>query len=144
MTQIVKRVSLEGIFDGWDSECFALVRPASVQDKSDFRKAARAVADSIANGKAGDGDIESDMQQKMVDDHFVSGKVKGLNDSGEYELVDLAIDDLQLAEVSDHLYMKLLGIDLDPKDIAAVAAENLKLSGDEKPSETPSSTDSAT
>lgn len=136
---IVKRVSLDGILD-FDAECFALVKPATVNDKIEFRRAIETIKDGASAG----GQLEADFQQKMVDSHFVSGRIKALDEHGVIELVDMSIEDVQLAEVSDYLYIQMLGLDLDPKGIAAEAAENLKLSADEKPIETPSSTVSPT
>lgn len=140
---IVKRVELAGLFEGWDAECFARVKPATAQEKTDFRKASFALSKVIAEGgDPGDAAVEADMQQELVDSHFVSGRIKALNDAGEFELVDMTKEHIQVADISDRLYMEILGLDLDPKDIAAVAAENKKLSEGEKPTETPSSTSS--
>lgn len=134
---IIKRASLDGLLEGFDSECFAYVKPATVQDKMEFRQAIKAIQDSTD-------DIEDEWQQKFVDDHFVSGKVKALSPEGEFELVDMTTDHLDISDISDQLFLTIMGIDIDPKALSAAAARNSTQQPSENSTATPSSETSGT
>lgn len=128
---IVKRSSLEGLAEGWDESCYAYVKPATYEDRKKFL----ALLD--------DPDADSmGYQRDLVKRSFVSGKVKQLNtETGEFELVDLTAEDLEINLVNDRLALDIMGFDLDPKELAAQLSENVPPSATSN-TETPSSTDS--
>lgn len=125
---IVKRVSLDGLLEGFDAECYAYVKPATVLDKREFRQAIKQIkADELAD----------DWQQNFVSNHFISGKIKVLGESGQFELVDMTAEDLDIAEVSDRLLLDIMGLDLDPKGLSAAAAQNETPQPNKDTTETP-------
>lgn len=127
---VVKRSSLEGLAEGWDDTCYALVKPATYEDRQKFRELLDKDGDSI------------DYQRQLVEAGFVSGKLKKYNtDTGELELVDMTKEDLDINLVNDRLALDIMGFDLDPKEWAAQVASTVPPSTDSS-TEMPSSTDS--
>lgn len=105
---ITKRISLEGIADGWTAECFALVMPATypeyiaISDAEETMKKTEVAAKNIEFVKA----------------HIVSGRVMVLDDDGSLVLGDLLLDDVDsFTELANKLYLELMGVTADPKDL---------------------------
>ena len=132
---IVKRVSLDGLLEGFDADCYAYVKPATVADKREFREAIQAQKSD---------DLGDEWQQKFVTDHFVRGTIKLLDDSGEFKPADMTTDHLDIAAISDRLLLDIMGIDLDPKGLSAAAAQNSEPQPNEASTATPSSETSGT
>ena len=127
---IVKRVSLDGLLEGFDADCYAYVKPATVLDKQQFRQAIQSQKND---------ELADDWQQTFVTDHFISGKIKVLAASGEFELADMTDEHLNVAEVSDRLLLDIMGINLDPKGLSAAAAQHSEPQPNEASTATPSS-----
>lgn len=122
---IVKRASLEEVAEGWDDSCYAYVRPATFQDRQDYRKVLQATAEEVEA-----------WQHQLVETHFISGKIKVYTGS-TFELVDMERTDLELGAVNDRLAMEILGI--DPKAVA----ELLKVAPTKTDAESTSETSSS-
>lgn len=130
---IVKKSSLAGLAEGWDESCYAYVKPATGEDRRVFRQA-------LTDSQDTDNTEElAKIQDDMVLSHFVSGKVKLLNEDGKFELADMQKEHLEVGLVSDRLAMDIMGFDLDPKEWAAVLKPP---SEDSNSTETQSSEDS--
>lgn len=103
MGMFVKRLSLANVdLDGWDDECFALVKPATYKDRKEWREL------------KDEGSLE--WQHKLVRDHFVSGK--GRDESSN--LVELSLEDTDINVLNDVLALGIMGINIDPKALAAL------------------------
>lgn len=126
----VKKSSLDGLAEGWGAECFAIVRQASYDDM----RAIDEIDPLKEQGKA------VELQEKIVTEHFISGKIKVWNTNGEQELVEMTREDATASiAVCDKLYADIIGLDLDPKDIKAAALAAEKQSEDVVSTETSSS-----
>lgn len=119
---ITKRVNLEGIGEGWTTECFALVTPANYNEFIGFTK----LQDE---GKSNTELVE--FQLDFVKKHYVSGKVLTLNDENEQVVDDMQSEDIDESKaLADKLFGEIVGINLDPKD-TSIATET-------SPTQTPS------
>ncbi|MEB0287232.1 hypothetical protein QN355_11770 [Cryobacterium sp. 10S3] len=104
---ITKRISLEGLSEGWTSDCYALVTPASYAEYIDF-------ADLTDAGKSNTDLLK--FQLSFVKKHLVSGKVNILDDKGQLELDDLQPEDVDASkDLADKLFTEIVGVNLDPK-----------------------------
>lgn len=103
---ITRRVDLSDISDGWDG-CYAIVTPASYAD------AVGLVGTDLESMSDTD---KAEQSTKLVQDHFVSGKIMILNDKGEAELVDMEVDDIQgSTEIFSRVTEAVYGVTPDPK-----------------------------
>lgn len=129
----VKRVSLEGLGHEWGDECFAFVTPATSDDQL-------AIVDADIENMSRKEQIK--FQEDMVKSHFVAGKIKIYRD-GAFVLDDMTADDAaQNMETSNKLYLMIMGVDTDPKDILKAATENELPKIDESTTQTQLSTES--
>lgn len=130
---IFKRVSLEGLAEGWGSDCFALVAPANFQEYQEFLSLDR---DSMTNTEA------VAYQYKFVKDRLASGKIMVFDtETGETKLDDLQKDDIDTSQdLCDKLFMEICGIKFDPKDLEAAAEPESKPTPSENSTGTTSST----
>lgn len=126
MGDIVKKVSLAGLMEGWDDDCYAYVRPATFEDRKGFRELS-----SLSD------DAATEWQSDLVSTHFVRGKVRALNGSDLFALVDMEPAHLSIGAVNDQLAMGIMGFDFDPKDLELAAAPSS--SSEPTSTETPSS-----
>lgn len=135
MGDIVKKVSLAGLMEGWDDDCYAYVRPATFEDRKGFRELSN-LSDDAA----------TEWQSNLVSTHFVSGKVRALNSSDLFALVDMEPEHLTIGAVNDKLAMGIMGFDFDPKDLelAAAPASTTEPSTTETPSSETSGQNSPT
>lgn len=130
---VTKRVSLAGVSEGWDESCYALVKPATYDDnivieETDVSKLSR--SEQVA------------VQEKFVQDHFIKGEVM-LFDGEDFALGALTKNDVAASvDLLDALYMGILGIDSDPKDIRKAVEATTLHQIDTKPTQTQSSTKS--
>lgn len=133
----VKRVSLEGLAEGWGSECYALYMPATYQDNL-------ALQDLDPTTMSQKQQVE--YQLELVRRKFVSGKIQAYNlDTGELELADMTADDaVATVGIADAIYGAIIGFELDPKDIRKEAVASALQATYETPTETISSGDSPT
>lgn len=104
---ITKRISLEGIAEGWGSECYALVSPASYGEYIEFA------------GLSDEGKTNAELLQFQLDfvkKHLVSGKVNILNDDDVPVLDKLLPEDIDASkDLADKLFTEIVGVNLDPK-----------------------------
>lgn len=104
---ITKKVSLEGIAEGWGSECYALVTPASYAEYIEFA------------GLSDEGKTGAELLQFQLDftkKHLVSGKVNIVDDKGATILDDLLPEDIDASkDLADKLFTEIVGVNLDPK-----------------------------
>lgn len=104
---ITKRISLEGIAEGWGSECYALVTPATYAEYIEFA------------GLNDQGKTNAELLQFQLDfvkKHLVSGKVNVLNDADESVLDDIQPEDIDASkDLADKLFTEIVGVNLDPK-----------------------------
>lgn len=124
----VKRIELADALEGWDTDCYAYTTPYTVEDRQAFRAALKLESE----------EAQEQWQLELIESHFVSGKVKEFDPAaGEFKLVKMTKDHLQLAVVSDLLFAGIVGLELDPKALAA----SLELSSlnELQATETPSS-----
>jgi len=128
MGDIVKKISLAGLMEGWDDDCYAYVKPATFTDRKTFR-------DST---KTSDDEAEA-FQNKLVTDHFVSGKVRTLSADGTFELVDLTAEHLNISVLNDKLALEIMGFEFDPKDLAGLPPLPTTPTNYRNTTETPSS-----
>jgi hypothetical protein len=105
---IGKRVSLEGIYEGWTSDAYAIVQPASYEDKIQLNNY---IDSKITSADALQYELDS------VKKHLISGKIFVLDDTGALKLDDLAPSDLDdMVAVTQRLFIGMSGLDADPKD----------------------------
>lgn len=105
MVLAVKRVSLEGVAEGWDEECYALVQMMTVEDRKVYKRAYK-MTDAKAEA----------YQTKVVAEKFVSGQVKEFDpETKEFALVEMTAEHLGIAEVEDCLFAGIVGLDISPK-----------------------------
>lgn len=135
----LKKVSLADFAEGWD-DCYATVRLATLQD---YREITTKDFTGAKNLEVVDYEVQ------VVKEHFVGGKIRVLNDQGEPELQDMQAEDVEcLPGLADHLYIAVLGLNLDPKDLRTQMAQSSTSELGETPStslsttKTPSSTES--
>ena len=127
---VVKKVSLEGLSEGWDGSCFAYIIPATYQDQKDL-----SAADLTNKTKA----EQVDYQLNFVRDHFVKGQIRVFNGE-DFETADMTKEHTSASvEVTDHLYSAIMGFELDPKDIRKAAAQSALQANDETATATTSS-----
>lgn len=109
---ITKRVSLDGIADGWESDCYALVTPASYAEYLEFVKLS-------TEGKSNAELLQYELD--FVNKHFVSGQGKFLEDDGSTTLGNLTTEDVaESKELADKLFAEIVGVNLDPKASSTV------------------------
>jgi hypothetical protein len=127
----VKKSSLAGLSEGWGDECYAILRPTQYDDLV-------ALDELQAKGQKDQVTFQTDLARS----HFVTGKIKTWNvETGEQELVTMTADDVDCSvEVLDRLFADIIGIDVDPKDMRAAVAQELKQQHDAAATGTPSST----
>lgn len=128
---VVKRVNLAGFSEEWDETCYAMIAPATYEDRK-----------ALINSGIKDSDTEAllEWQLKVVTEHFISGKIK-VFDGEAFSPVDMTVEDAVASiDLADYLYSEIMGLGLDPKDIRAVAQRATLQSIDPKPTETSSST----
>jgi hypothetical protein len=110
---ITKRVSLEGIAEGWGSECYALVTPASYAEYIEFA------------GLSDAGKTNAELLQFQLDfvkKHLAGGKVNVLNDKGETVLDNIESEDIDASkDLADKLFTEIVGVNLDPKASSTVS-----------------------
>ena len=130
----VKKVSLAGLYEGYDESCFAYVVPANFKVR-------------FESVKLEDPEVKEDererFQSEMIRNHFVSGVIKQFDgtDFTESKLTaDIAIE---LPDVSNKLAMYVLGYDFDPKELMKAQSNGAEQSSENANSETPSSTESS-
>lgn len=127
----IKKVSLNGIYDGWDESCFAIVRPCNFKVRIEATE---------VEGKTETEQME--FQNKLVKEHFVSGKVMAYQEE-KFAAVDLSADQaVDLPEVSNKLALFILGYDVDPKDLDEAVAQSVVPQSEPTDTETSSSEDS--
>lgn len=103
-----KRVSLAHLFENND-QCYAMVRPAT---RAEYKEM---MGDKLSKLDAAK---QADVQTSFVRDHFVSGKLLILGENDKPELVDMTADDIDLfMTISNALYIGIMGLNLDPKDL---------------------------
>ena len=115
----VKKVSLEGVSEGWDDSCFAYVTPANFAERKQamsFKSDDPLADDSVT------------FQDKLVRDHFVSGTIKVFDGQTFTDAPLTAEDAAGLPDVSNKLTMFILGYDIDPKDLSSLLASQLTTS----------------
>jgi hypothetical protein len=129
----IKRVSLEGLYDGWGPDCYALVKQANYEDMIEL--------ESQKGSKA----EVSRWQEKFVAERFVSGKLLIVTDSGDLELADMTAEDVTGGiGLTDKLFAEIIGIDMDPKDFRQAAGIVMKQAAEDKLTETSLSEESPT
>lgn len=103
-----KRVSLAHLFEGNDA-CFAIVRPAT---RTEYKEMMYGAVSKLKPRE------QLEMQTKFVKEHFVSGKILALDSDGKEQIADLEPDDIDhYVDFSNALYIKIMGLHLDPKDL---------------------------
>ncbi|MGB3684960.1 MAG: hypothetical protein WA991_03945 [Ornithinimicrobium sp.] len=128
---IVKKSSLEDIMDGWDESCYAYIKPATYEDRKQFREASDVGPDEL-----------EEFQAQLVKSHFVSGYIMSFDPKAkDFQLVEMTEEDLSIGLINDRLAMDIMGFDLDPKEWAD-ELEAAKQTSEEASTKTPSSTDS--
>jgi hypothetical protein len=111
---ITKRVSLEGLADGWTTDCYANVSPATYAEYIDF-------ANLSTEGKT-NAELLA-YQLDFVKKHLVSGKVNILGTDGKLELADILPEDLDASkDLADKLFIEIVGVNIDPKASSTVTA----------------------
>jgi hypothetical protein len=108
---LTKRISLSEFSEDWD-DCYVLVRPATYQEALEFQEKdlKKLTTKEVL-----------EIQRSMIKDHFVSGKVKVQSPTG-VELVDMTAEDLDTSiAMSNHVFLQILGLDLDPKGTKTAA-----------------------
>ncbi len=131
----VRRVSLEGLGEEWGPECYALYLPATFTDKIE-------VMAIDVEKMTSEQQVES--QEKMVRDHFIKAVGKEYV-GGEFVECELTVDEAVVTpEVSNRLYIAIMGVDIDPKATRPIATTpEMPIEG-EVSTETTSSETSAT
>lgn len=129
MVMALKRVSLEGVAEGWDDECFALVQMMTVADRKIYKR-----ANKMTDAKA------EAYQTKVVAEKFVSGQVKDYDpETKTFVLTDMVAEHLGIAEVEDCLFAGIVGLDISPKALKEMIST---IQASESTTEMPLSTDS--
>lgn len=106
----VKRLSLAGLADEWDEECYALYIPASYEQMIEIDEIDASTLTKREQVK---------VQLDLVKAQFVAGKLKAFNPTTEsYELSSMTVEDaVSSIPVADALYAAIVGFDMDPKAI---------------------------
>lgn len=109
---IAKRVSLEGVAEGWTDACYALINPSDYLDSIQIKKQQ---IDETDEDKAVEFMID------FIKQHFVSGKIMVYNDNDELELADMVAEDAGASiQITDRLFTSITGVANDPKDSSTV------------------------
>lgn len=117
--------------DGWDESCYAYIKPATYEDRKQFREASDVGPDEL-----------EEFQAQLVKSHFVSGYIMSFDPKAkDFQLVEMTEEDLSIGLINDRLAMDIMGFDLDPKEWAD-ELEAAKQTSEEASTKTPSSTDS--
>jgi hypothetical protein len=105
---ISKRVNLEGIYDGWGPDTYAIVTPLSYADKIEVNELAIA-------GKSQAELLKYELE--VVQKHFVSGKGQFVTDEDLKVTDDITTNNLgDMVELTQRLFMAINGVNADPKD----------------------------
>ncbi|MEC5150869.1 hypothetical protein [Cryobacterium sp. GrIS_2_6] len=106
---ITKRVSLEGVYDGWTKEAYAIVMPISYAGKIEINN----------YGEAGKTQSELlEFELKIAKEHFLNGKAFFLSNSGDSILEDLSGEDLDsMVDLTQRLFVAINGGTVDPKGL---------------------------
>lgn len=126
----VKKVSLSGVYEGWDDTCYAYVTPCNFETRIealDLEKAEVSDADRFA------------FQTKLVEEHFVSGVCKAFDGAKFTKHTLTAEEATSLPDVSNKLAMFILGYDIDPKELSEALMKSELQTNDSPAIETPSS-----
>lgn len=127
---VTKRVSLAQFGEGWD-DCYAIVTPANY---ATYDAISKADIEKMTNAER----IMFEMD--TVKRHFVSGKIKALNDKGTFELTDMLPGDIEASlELTEALYIAIMGLQLDPKGSSGEAPTGQPPANSESTTETSSS-----
>lgn len=130
---VIKKVNLDGVSEGYDSECYAYVVPA------DYQLIQQTQTADVADMSPSE---QTDLQLSVVKQQFVSGKIKVFNGT-DFILEDMTADDaVASVAIADRIYADIIGFDLDPKDLREVVAANTSQTSNEDSTETTSSEDS--
>jgi len=83
----------------------------------------------------------TDLMFSVAKENFVSGKIRVLTDDGKSELVDMQPDDIGAASgIITRLYLTVMGVDGDPKDLSTATAESPTGESSTEPSASSNST----
>jgi hypothetical protein len=127
-------VSLEDLADGWTSDAYAVITPAS---HTEYRELI-AIPDDNKPALI-------DYQEAMVKKHLVSGKVFVLDDQGAMNLDDIQPEDaLESSGLSNRLFAEIMGVTADPKGTPTPTATETPSSPMSDPSSEPSDSTSNT
>ena len=109
---LTKKISLAEFSEDWE-DCYVIVRPATKAEALEFSKT------DVKNMTP---EQQLAKQMKIIDDHFVSGKLKILGGSGTPELVDMEASDVEASmPMANKIFFDILGVTLDPKDLTNAA-----------------------
>lgn len=129
---LIKRMSLEGVADGWGADCFMLYRPASIAKLKEFKT----LKDNLSDEEG------LDYMTQFVKDHLVRGRVMVLDDNGDLVEGDLSaahVDECD-ADTLSFMFSEMLGVTLDPKDLEKARSRAIEPSSGTASTGTPSST----
>ena len=108
---VTKKVSLSDIAEGWD-DCYAIVTKA---DYATFQLMRNTEVETMSQSE------QMKLELQVITDHFVAGKVRILGQSGESVLADMELSDVEGSiELINKLYLEIMGVTLDPKDLSTL------------------------
>lgn len=129
---IVKRVSLEGMSDGWGADCFVLVQGVGYDEFKRFKNLDTSKIDEEAG---------LDLMVDFIKQHFVNGFIMYIGEDGELFRDRVEAADVNALDMSmiHKIFMEMTGQQYDPLDMRKVLAEASKQSTGTEPSTTSSS-----
>lgn len=113
---ILKKISLEGLADGWGSDCFIVVQPASYKQFKEYTQTDVEKLDEAAG---------IDLITKMIKEQYVSGQIMIIGDDGKPVNAPAEVDDIDSlgVEMLNTIFTGIMGVNYDPKATQTAATD---------------------
>lgn len=122
---ILKKISLEGLADGWGADCFIMVQPASYKQFKEYTQTDVEKLDEAAG---------IDLITKMIKEQYVSGQIMIMGEDNKPVNAEAEVDDIDSlgVEMLNTIFTGIMGVNYDPKAIQTAADASKPSSNSDK------------
>lgn len=122
---ILKKISLEGLADGWGADCFVMVQPASYKQFKEY------TATDVEKLDEAQG---IDLITKMIKAQYVSGQIMIIGDNGKPVNAPAEVGDIDSlgVEMLNTIFTGIMGVNYDPKAMPTAANASSPSSNSDK------------